>query len=166
MAEAVVSILTLSHCKGSSAKTLRGCQERFSLARQVDEYLRCTSHPGSGAGEAAANPRELSRIPYDDTPLFSVVTVTLNCVDDAARTARSVLTQSFTDYEYMSKTAALRTDARTLTRSWRREGTRFCGQGIYDAMEQGLRLCRGRFIHFLNAATSLPTVECCRKWRA
>jgi len=36
-------------------------------------------------------------------PLFSVVTVTLNCADAAEATARSVLAQSYADVEYLVK---------------------------------------------------------------
>jgi len=38
-----------------------------------------------------------------DSPLFSIVTVTLNCAEDAVRTAQSVLAQDFSDYEYIGK---------------------------------------------------------------
>lgn len=37
------------------------------------------------------------------SPLFSIVTVTLNCTDDAVRTAQSVLTQDFANYEHLIK---------------------------------------------------------------
>jgi len=36
-------------------------------------------------------------------PLFSIVTVTLNCVEDAVATAKSVLDQDCGNYEYIVK---------------------------------------------------------------
>jgi glycosyltransferase involved in cell wall biosynthesis len=38
-----------------------------------------------------------------EAPRFSIVTVTLNCAEDAARTAQSVLGQTYGDYEYIVK---------------------------------------------------------------
>jgi putative colanic acid biosynthesis glycosyltransferase len=86
-----------------------------------------------------------------DKPLFSVVTVTLNCADDAVATAYSVLAQDFVSYEYIVK------DGGSI------DGTveRLHGlgisvhvendSGIYDAMNQAIPLCQGEYIYFLNA---------------
>lgn len=83
--------------------------------------------------------------------LFSVVTITLNCVDDAIVTAQSVLAQDFANYEYIVKDGGS-TDG-TIERM-REMGIRSYVEndlGIYDAMNQAINLCQGEYIYFLNA---------------
>jgi len=86
-----------------------------------------------------------------DELLFSVVTVTLNCANDAVHTAQSVLTQDFAGYEYIVKDGGS-TDGTV-------ERLRGIGLtvhmendlSIYDAMNQAIDICKGDYIYFLNA---------------
>ncbi len=85
-------------------------------------------------------------------PLFSVVTVTLNCQRDALETARSVWAQERADYEYIVKDGCS-TDG--TVESIRKEGKPVKivikpDRGIYDAMNQAIELCSGRYVLFLN----------------
>jgi glycosyltransferase involved in cell wall biosynthesis len=87
-----------------------------------------------------------------DTPRFSIVTVTLNCVDSIESTVESVRAQTFSDYEYVIKDGG--SDDGTLDRVRSlNAGTIVSGpdEGIYDAMNQAARLCRGEYVCFLNA---------------
>ena len=87
-----------------------------------------------------------------DSPLFSIVTVTLNCADDAVRTAQSVLAQDFSDYEYIVKDGdstdgtVERLQALSVPRLVSKPDT-----SVYNAMNQALQLCRGQYICFMNA---------------
>ena len=87
-----------------------------------------------------------------DTPLFSIVTVTLNCANDAVQTAQSVLTQDFKDYEYIVKDGCSTDET---VQQVRRLGvsnvTISSDTGIYGAMNQALALCTGHYVYFLNA---------------
>lgn len=86
------------------------------------------------------------------SPLFSIVTVTLNCAEDAASTAESVLAQDFADYEYLVKDGNS-TDG--TVQELQSLGVRnihvMADRGIYDAMNQALTLCTGQYVLFLNA---------------
>lgn len=84
-------------------------------------------------------------------PLFSIVTVTLNCAEDALATARSVLSQDFQDYEYIIKDAGS-TDG-TVQKLQEQRLSVYVKEdsGIFHAMNQALKLCRGEYIFFLNA---------------
>ena len=84
-------------------------------------------------------------------PIFSIVTVTLNCLEDAILTAQSVLGQTFAGYEYIIKDGKS-TDG--TIESLQRLGQKVVSckdYGIYDAMNQAISYCRGKFIYFLNA---------------
>ncbi len=84
-------------------------------------------------------------------PLFSIVTVTLNCVEGALATANSVLTQNFQNYEYIIKDGGS-TDG--TVQELREQGLSVYvkrDDGIYHAMNQALKLCHGEYVYFLNA---------------
>jgi glycosyltransferase involved in cell wall biosynthesis len=85
-------------------------------------------------------------------PLFSIITITLNCVDAAKRTARSVLAQDFTDYEYIVKDGGS-TDGTVeqLSALGLSNIVSSPDGGIYGGMNAGLALAHGRYICFLNA---------------
>jgi putative colanic acid biosynthesis glycosyltransferase len=88
----------------------------------------------------------------DPHPLISIVTVTLNCEEAAEATARSVLAQDFDDFEYIVKDGGS-TDG-TVERLQAVGITNIHASpdgGIFDAMQQAVGLCRGEFVHFLNA---------------
>lgn len=92
-------------------------------------------------------------------PLFSIVTVTLNPGSALGRTVESVEAQEFRDVEHIIK------DGGSTDRSIERLASAANGYrrlvhsqpdaGIYDAMNQGLKLARGRFVLFLNAGDRL-----------
>ncbi len=85
-------------------------------------------------------------------PLFSVVTVTLNAGDALRRTVASTAAQTWPDLEHLVKDggstdgslACIGDDPRVRVVS-------MPDRGIYDAMNQALRGCAGRFVLFLNA---------------
>ena len=92
-------------------------------------------------------------------PLFSIVTVTLNCAADAVRTAQSVLSQEFKDREYIVKDGG--SSDGTVDRL-AEIGALPCAMpdtGIYDAMNQALRMCSGDYVCFLNAGDLFVSEE-------
>jgi glycosyltransferase involved in cell wall biosynthesis len=94
-------------------------------------------------------------VAYTDEPRFSVVTVALNCADDAERTARSVLAQSYPYVEYLVKDGGS-TDGtpERLRELGVRQIVTTPDTGIYDAMNQALTLCSGQYVCFMNAGDS------------
>jgi len=87
------------------------------------------------------------------TPLFSVITVSLNAGIALRQTVESALHQSCGDFELLVKDGGSKDGSLDLVPNDPRVRIVTApDRGIFDAMNQALDLCTGRFIHFLNAA--------------
>lgn len=85
-------------------------------------------------------------------PLLSVITVTLNAGERLARTAASVAEQTWRDLEHLIQDGGSRDgSAAALSLDARARLVVAPDRGVYDAMNQALRRCRGRYVLFLNA---------------
>ena len=87
---------------------------------------------------------------------FSVITVCYNCKSDIERTIQSVLDQSMTDYEYIIIDGASKDGTTEIANKYTECGHHIIlisepDNGIYDAMNKGVKLSSGRYIFFLNA---------------
>jgi putative colanic acid biosynthesis glycosyltransferase len=95
---------------------------------------------------------------HADRPLISVITVTLNSGNDLVKSRQSVTEQSLENIEHVvvdggsldETTNFLSCDPDARLR-WVSEAD----DGIYDAMNKGVRLARGKLIMFLNAGDVL-----------
>jgi glycosyltransferase involved in cell wall biosynthesis len=94
-------------------------------------------------------------------PIFSIITVVYNGETLIDLTMQSVINQSFTQYEYividgLSKDTTLdivkhHQSKHPLSIQWISEKD----NGLYDAMNKGLKMAKGRFLLFLNAGDAL-----------
>lgn len=91
-----------------------------------------------------------------NTPLFSIITPSFQAGEKLAETVRSVLAQSFDDYEVIVKDAGS-TDGsiENLPGSRRIRLIRCADQGIYDGMNQAILAARGEYLYFLNCGDRL-----------
>lgn len=92
-------------------------------------------------------------------PVFSVITACRNAASEIADTAESVLSQDFTDYEWIVVDGASTDDTCGVARRYL-DPTRDSlisepDAGVYDAMNKGLRIASGEFVVFLNAGDLL-----------
>lgn len=87
------------------------------------------------------------------SPALSIVTVTYNSADTLQDTLRSVRDQTFRDFEHIIVDGGSTDGTLDMLREagdtirWISEPDR----GIYDAMNKGVGLARGRWIHLLNS---------------
>jgi glycosyltransferase involved in cell wall biosynthesis len=98
------------------------------------------------------------------SPFFSIITVVYNGENLIEGTMQSVLNQTFTDYEYLvidglSKDNTLEV-VESVKKRFPTEGGKIHffserDKGLYDAMNKGLRLAKGRFVLFLNGGDRL-----------
>lgn len=95
-------------------------------------------------------------------PLISIITISYNCADAIERTIRSVLSQRFTDFEYIiidggstDGTADIVCRHNPHLAYWVSEKDR----GISDAFNKGIAVARGKYINLLNAGDSFSSMH-------
>lgn len=87
-------------------------------------------------------------------PLISVITVTYNAAGTLPATLASVRSQDFSDFEWLVIDGASTDGTQNLVISSQRRNETLLSEsdrGLYDAMNKGLMLAKGRYVLFLNA---------------
>lgn len=90
----------------------------------------------------------------DARPLISVITITFNAAETLPLTMKSVGEQIFRDFEHIVVDGASTDDTILLARQMGQSGLRIVSEpddGLYDAMNKGLKMARGRYVIFLNS---------------
>ena len=97
-------------------------------------------------------------------PLFSIITLHKNCPEKAIRTAQSVCSQSFKDFEYIIKDGG--SSLLALNSIKQITGAILLDQpdrGIYNGMNQALTACTGQYVCFMNAGDVFATADALKK---
>ena len=93
-------------------------------------------------------------------PLISIVTITFNAAATLPATMKSVAEQTFTDYEHILIDGASSDGTLEIARS--NPYMRILSEkdhGLYDAMNKGLRLARGKYVLFLNSGDTFRSPD-------
>ena len=109
-------------------------------------------HTGSQSIQTRAT--SLSQTRPRDVPLISIVTVVLNAADTLERTIQSVLKQDFDDLEYVIIDGGSTDGSLDIIRRYESGIRYWCSEpddGLYDAMNKGVRASNGRWVLFLGA---------------
>lgn len=94
---------------------------------------------------------------------LTVITVCYNAANDLKKTLDSVLTQTFTDFEYLIIDGGSKDNTLSLLESYKSKFSetgkifRYISEpdkGTYDAMNKGARLANGEWINYMNAGDS------------
>lgn len=99
-------------------------------------------------------------------PKFSIITVTFNAGDVIGHTLESVLSQTYTNYEYLLIDGGSTDDTVAKAKA---SGVQFAhivserDRGIYDAMNKGIALATGDYLCFLNAGDSFYAPDTLQK---
>ena len=99
---------------------------------------------------------------------FTIVTVCYNAASDIKKTLESVLSQSYTNFQYIIKDGQSTDDTMSIISKVVNNDSRVviksCSDvGIYDAMNQALELSIGEYVFFLNAGDVLHDTEVLNK---
>ena len=97
---------------------------------------------------------------------LSIITVCLNDKHGFARTAESVISQSFQDFEWVVVDGGSADGTEQLLKSYSGRIDHLISEpddGIYDAMNKGIRSASGDFCLFLNAGDTLYSCDCIRQ---
>lgn len=95
-------------------------------------------------------------------PKFSIITVTFNAADVVEPTLRSVLSQTYTNYEYLLIDGGSKDNTVAKAKA---SGIKFAhivsepDNGLYDAMNKGITLATGDYLCFLNAGDAFHTPD-------
>ena len=89
------------------------------------------------------------------SPLFSIITVTFNASNTVERTIKSVDSQTFDDFEHLIIDGASSDDTLAIVENLGKKANRIVlsepDNGIYDAMNKGIGMARGKYLVFLNS---------------
>ena len=97
-----------------------------------------------------------------ETPSVSIITVVFNARDLLEATMQSVFVQSYPNIEYIVIDGGSKDGTRELMRDHADKISHWLSEpdeGIYDAMNKGLRLATGDFVWFLNAGDTLFSAD-------
>ncbi|MEQ9298908.1 MAG: glycosyltransferase family 2 protein [Cyclobacteriaceae bacterium] len=92
------------------------------------------------------------------SPRVSIITITYNAGNYIEPTIKSVLAQNFESLEYIIIDGASNDNTLSVTRKYSID--RLISepdQGVYDAMNKGLALAKGKYVLFLNAGDELAS---------
>lgn len=95
-------------------------------------------------------------------PLVSIVTVSFNSEETIQETIRSVNMQTYENIEHIIIDGASRDSTVEKVRAISQRNTLLISekdQGIYNAMNKGIALCKGEYIFILNSDDILATID-------
>lgn len=95
-------------------------------------------------------------------PLITIVTITYNAAATLPLTMKSVAAQTFGDFEHLIIDGASRDDTLSIARNMGRESLKIISEkdnGLYDAMNKGLRAARGQYVLFLNSGDAFHSPD-------
>lgn len=101
------------------------------------------------------------------SPLISIITITFNAEKELPATLKSIEAQSFEDYENIIIDGASKDKTLEIVNNFATHRTKIVSEpdnGLYDAMNKGLKLAKGKYIIFLNAGDSFHSDKILEKY--
>ena len=99
-------------------------------------------------------------------PKFSIITVTYNAAAVVEPTLRSIISQSYNNYEFILVDGGSSDDTVSKVRESGVKASHIVSErdkGLYDAMNKGIKLATGDYICFLNAGDSFHSPDVLEK---
>lgn len=95
-------------------------------------------------------------------PLISIVTITFNAASTLPATMKSVERQSFRDFEHIIIDGASTDNTLDIARNMGTDRLRILSEpdnGLYDAMNKGMDMARGKYLIFLNSGDAFHSSD-------
>ena len=92
------------------------------------------------------------------SPLISIITVVFNAKNDLEKTIKSIQKQSFKDFEYIVVDGGSKDGTLDIINQYNQHITTWISEpdrGLYDAMNKGILLSKGKFLWFINAGDEI-----------
>ena len=87
-------------------------------------------------------------------PLFSIITVSYNAKESIEDTINSIVNQTYSNFEYIIVDGGSTDGTLDIIRKYEDKISYWISEpdnGIYDAMNKGLAICKGEWINFMNS---------------
>ncbi|MCD7916478.1 MAG: glycosyltransferase [Tannerellaceae bacterium] len=100
------------------------------------------------------------------SPRFSIITVTYNASLWIEKTILSVLNQSYSDIEYIIIDGKSKDQTIDIIKKYEKKIAYWISevdQGLYDAMNKGLKVATGDYVWFINAGDTLSSTDIIQK---
>lgn len=97
---------------------------------------------------------------------LSIITINLNNKDGLEKTINSVVSQTFKDYEYIVIDGASSDGSCKIIQKYKNDITHWVSEkdsGVYNAMNKGIKVARGKYLQFLNSGDYLLNKEVLKK---
>lgn len=101
-----------------------------------------------------------------NNPKISVVTVCYNAAETITATIKSVINQTYKNIEYIVVDGASTDDTVDIIKQYENRITKWISEpdnGIYDAMNKGIKIATGEWINFMNAGDVFYNCEVLQK---
>ena len=88
---------------------------------------------------------------------LSIITITYNNLEGLKRTAESILSQTYKDFEWLVIDGGSKDGTKEYIESLERQPDYWCSEpdsGVYDAMNKGIAKATGEYLLFMNAGDS------------
>ena len=101
-----------------------------------------------------------------NTPKVSIITICRNVAASLERTIKSVATQTYLNYEYIIVDGDSKDDTLNIINRYKNAITQWISEpdnGIYDAMNKGIRMATGEWLILMNAGDYFADVDILEK---
>ena len=103
----------------------------------------------------------------NDLPLISIVTITYNAANELIPTMKSVREQTEKDFEHLIIDGASKDNTLEIARKYASPSLKILSEpdkGLYDAMNKGLHMAKGKYVLFLNAGDAFHSKDILKKY--
>lgn len=98
----------------------------------------------------------------NENPRISIITVTYNAVNVLEKTIMSVINQTYTNYEYIIIDGKSNDGTTEIIKKYQEYLSYYISEpdnGIYDAMNKGIKIAKGEWLNFMNAGDKFASKE-------